>query len=161
MLMVAAVSVLLALAFDRGATSGELRLGSVVFGIGMGFANTALIIAVQTSVGFSQRGVATASTMFFRNIGGTVGVGVMGVVLARALLASETARSAGGAELVARILGPERRSVDPAVLHAISGDLAAGLGRVLWIIAGLGLVAAIASVFFPAVSTADATPSKR
>jgi EmrB/QacA subfamily drug resistance transporter len=161
MVLVAVVSVLIALAFGRGATSGELRLGSVGFGIGMGFANTALIIAVQTSVGFSQRGVATASTMFFRNIGGTVGVGVMGVVLAKALLASETARAAGGAELVARILGPERRSVDGAVLRAISADLATGLARVLWIIAGLSIVAAIAAVFFPRVSAADATPSKR
>ena len=161
MVMVAVVSVLIALAFGRGATSGEIRLGSVAFGIGMGFANTALLIAVQTSVGFSQRGVATASTMFFRNIGGTLGVGIMGVVLARALLASETARAAGGAELVARILGTERRSVDPTVLHAISGDLAIGLARVLWIVAGLAIVAGIAAVFFPAVTAADAAPSKR
>lgn len=161
MVLVAIASVILAFAFARGATSGELRLGSIAFGIGMGFANTALVIAVQSSVGFSQRGVATASTMFFRNMGGTIGVGVMGVVLARALLASDTARAAGGATLVARILGPERRSVDPAILRAISGDLALGLSRVMWIIAGLALVAAIAAVFFPAVSTADATPSKR
>jgi hypothetical protein len=161
MLMVAVASVLLALAFGRGATSGELRLGAVAFGIGMGFANTTLVIAVQTSVGFSQRGVATASTMFFRNIGGTVAIGVMGVVLARALLANEGARATGGAELVARILGPERQSVDPAVLRAVSGDLGLGLARVLWIVAGLALVGAVAAVFFPAVSTEDATPSKR
>lgn len=161
MLVVAVVGILLAIAFGRGATSGELRLGSVAFGVGMGFANTALIIAVQTSVGFSQRGVATASTMFFRNIGGTVAVGVMGVALARALLARDAARAAGGAELVARILGPDRKTVDPAVLRASSGDLALGLAQVLWIVAGLCIVAALAAAFFPAVSAADATPSKR
>jgi EmrB/QacA subfamily drug resistance transporter len=154
-------SIVLAFAFARGASSGELRLGSIAFGIGMGLANTALVIAVQTSVGFSQRGVATASTMFFRNIGGTVGVGVMGVVLARALLSGETARNAGGAALVARILGPERKSVDPTILRAISSDLAIGLSRVLWIVAGLSVVAAVAAAFFPPVSAADATPSKR
>jgi MFS family permease len=161
MVVVALAAVLIAIALGHGATSTELRLGSVAFGVGMGFANTALIIAVQTSVGFSQRGVATASTMFFRNIGGTVAVGVMGVVLARALLASEAAKAAGGPALVARILGPDRKTVDPAILHAISGDLALGLANVLWIVAALATCAALAAVFFPVVSTQDATPSKR
>ncbi len=158
---VAVSSVLLALLLARGASQGQLRLLSAAFGIGMGFANTALIIAVQTSVGFSQRGVATASTMFFRNIGGTVAVGVMGVVLARTLLASEAARAAGGAELVARILGPDRKSIDPGVLRALSGDLASGVAHVMWIVAGLGVAAAIAAALFPAVAASDAAHSKR
>jgi hypothetical protein len=158
---IAVASVLLALAFGRGTTPGQLRLMSAAFGIGMGFANTALIIAVQTTVGFSQRGVATASTMFSRNIGGTVAVGVMGVVLGRTLLASETARASGGAELVARILGPDRKNVDPGVLRTLSGDLAQGLAHVMWIVAGLGVAAMIAAMMFPAVEAKDAPASKR
>ncbi len=158
---IAIASVLLALAFGRGTTPGQLRLMSAAFGIGMGFANTALIIAVQTTVGFSQRGVATASTMFSRNIGGTVAVGVMGVVLGRTLLASETARASGGAELVARILGPDRKNVDPGVLRTLSGDLAQGLAHVMWIVAGLGVAAMIAAMMFPAVEAKDAPASKR
>jgi EmrB/QacA subfamily drug resistance transporter len=85
--LVAASSVWLTFAMAHGASAGTVRIGSALLGLGMGFANTPLVIAVQTSVSFSQRGVATASTMFFRNIGGTVAVGVMGVILARALLA--------------------------------------------------------------------------
>ena len=118
----------------------------------MGLGNTPLVIAVQSSVTFSQRGVATASTMFFRNIGGTVAVGAMGVVLAHALLAGAS-REAGGADLVARILGPDRRNVEPHVLASISGDLARGLGSVMWLVAGLAGCAALVAWLFPHVPT--------
>jgi EmrB/QacA subfamily drug resistance transporter len=152
--LVAAASVWLTLAMTNGASAGTLRLGSALFGVGMGLSNTPLVIAVQTSVGFSQRGVATASTMFFRNIGGTVAVGVMGVVLARALLAS-AAREAGGADLVARILGPGRRSVEASLLAAISGDLSLGLSRVMWIVTALAIAGALVAWAFPHVATQD------
>ena len=149
MVVVALATIGLAFVITRGATSFELRAASAVFGIGMGLANTAQVIAVQTSVAFNQRGVATASTMFFRSIGGTIGVGVMGVVLARALMANVVTREAGGPELVARILGPERKTIAPSVLDAISGDLQRGLAHVTWICVGLGVLAIAAAWLFP------------
>ncbi|HSO33113.1 MAG TPA: MDR family MFS transporter [Labilithrix sp.] len=152
--LVAFAAIMLAVMMSRGATPMQLRVLAAFFGIGMGIANTPLVIAVQTSVGFSQRGVATASTMFFRNIGGTLGVGVMGVALAHALLAG-SARE-GGASLVARILGPERRSVDGAVLASIAGDLTVGLTHVMWIIAAMASVCAAVAWLFPTVATSDA-----
>ncbi len=157
----AAAALWLALAASGGASATMLRVAAALFGVGMGLANTPLVIAVQSSVTFSQRGVATASTMFFRNIGGTVAVGAMGVVLARALLAG-AAREAGGATLVARILGPDRRSVDPQVLASISSDLATGLGAVMWIVAGLACGAALVAWLFPHVpSTSVPSPPPR
>ncbi|MEA2749632.1 MAG: hypothetical protein QOI41_3775 [Myxococcales bacterium] len=158
--LVAASSVWLAFATTYGASANTLRVASAFFGLGMGFANTPLVIAVQTSVGFSQRGVATASTMFFRNIGGTVAVGVMGVVLARALLAGP-ARETGGADLVARILGPDRRNVEPAVLASISGDLSHGLARVMAIVSALAIGAALVAWLFPHVSRDGDTTAQR
>jgi EmrB/QacA subfamily drug resistance transporter len=140
----------------------ELRIVSAVFGVGMGLGNTALVIAVQTSVGFSQRGVATASTVFFRNIGGTVGVGVMGVVLAGVLRARTPPGHEDGAELVARILGPERHDVAPEILRGIATDLASGVHEVTRIIAGLAVLAALVAWVFPAVSTRVVpSPAKR
>lgn len=151
---VAAGALVMTLLMGSGASRMALVAASALFGIGMGIANTPLVIAVQTSVGYSQRGVATASTMFFRNIGGTVAVGVMGVVLARALLAG-AAREAGGAELVARILGPERHDVDTTVLASIAGDLARGLAGVMWIVTALGVGAALVAWLFPHVATSS------
>ncbi|MDB4941492.1 MAG: drug resistance transporter, EmrB/QacA family [Labilithrix sp.] len=149
-LMVAASSVLMAALLAHHASAMQLRLVAVLFGIGMGLSNSPLIIGVQTAVTFAERGVATASTMFFRNIGGTLAVGVMGVVLASALT-SGAARNVGGASLVAKILGPERRSLDPSVLASISGDLELGVGRVMWIVAGLAVAAAATGFLFPRV----------
>lgn len=149
MFVVAATSLWLALRLHDHATLTEARVAAALFGIGMGFANTSAVIAVQTSVGFSQRGVATASTMFSRNIGGTVAVGVLGVVLARRILASPIAREGGGAGLVGRILGPDRRNVDPALLRSIAGDLAGGLAQVGTGIALLAVGAALAALTFP------------
>jgi EmrB/QacA subfamily drug resistance transporter len=144
----AIATVALVLVVRGGGSAVQLGVASAAFGVGMGIANTPLVIAVQTSVSFSQRGVATASTMFFRNIGGTVAVGAMGVVLATTLLAG-AAHESGGAELVARILGPERRHVDTAVLTAISHDLSRGLDRVMWMIAALSIAAAAIGWLFP------------
>jgi EmrB/QacA subfamily drug resistance transporter len=158
--LVAASAAWLTIAMTHGASATTLRVGSAILGLGMGFSNTPLVIAVQTSVGFSQRGVATASTMFFRNIGGTVAVGVMGVLLARALLAG-AAREAGGGALVARILGPDRRNVDPSLLASISGDLAVGVAHVMMLVTALGCAAAVVAWLFPHVPTKDpaATPA--
>ncbi len=53
----------------------------LLIGAGLGFASIAFTLAVQNAVPWNLRGVATASTQFFRTIGGTVGVAVMGTIL--------------------------------------------------------------------------------
>jgi EmrB/QacA subfamily drug resistance transporter len=56
-------------------------LGSLVMGFGMGFFNTAAIIIVQDSVGWQERGAATASFVFARNLGSTLGAAALGGLL--------------------------------------------------------------------------------
>ncbi len=149
--ILALASVALALVVDATGSTTALRIATAAFGFGMGTANTALLISVQTSVAFEQRGVATASTMFFRSIGGTLGVGVMGVVLARTLMANRVAQGADGPDLVARILGPDRKSVAPAILGALAQDLQLGLARVTWICVALAAAAFAVGWLFPRV----------
>src|SRR5256886_4633314 len=128
---------------------------SAFFGIGLGLANTALLIAVQTSVEWRQRGVATASTMFARTIGGTLAVGVLGGVLSAAVLRDGTV-PAGAAD---RLLGPEHGAgLDPAVVSSLSVSLQSGLGTVFWAIAGISVAAAITSLFFPRIPIGKAAP---
>jgi EmrB/QacA subfamily drug resistance transporter len=55
--------------------------GSLVMGFGMGFFNTAAIIIVQDSVGWDERGAATASFVFARNLGSTLGAAALGGLL--------------------------------------------------------------------------------
>ena len=56
-------------------------LGSLVMGFGMGFFNTAAIVIVQDSVGWSERGSATAAFVFARNLGSTLGAAALGGLL--------------------------------------------------------------------------------
>lgn len=128
-----------------------LQVITGVFGVGMGLSNTALVIAVQTSVGWEQRGIATASTMFFRTIGGALAVSGMGGVL-NAVLAETPGVSH---ELASRVLSAEgMRGIDPALLARVSGALDRGIGIIFWLIAASAAAAFLASLWFPKVPLA-------
>ena len=115
-------------------------------GTGMGLANTALLIAVQESATWEERGVATASTMFFRTIGGAVAVGALGAVLAAGMGDSVPS------EVVHAVLGPEHgRGVDPALLSQVSGLLAGSLREVFDAVAVVSVGALGVALAFPAL----------
>ncbi|MGH8801874.1 MAG: MDR family MFS transporter, partial [Casimicrobiaceae bacterium] len=59
--------------------------GSFVVGFGMGLLNTTFIILIQGSVPWAKRGGATASNVFARMLGGTLGAAILGAVLNAAL----------------------------------------------------------------------------
>jgi EmrB/QacA subfamily drug resistance transporter len=136
-----------------GASLHLVQAATAAYGAGLGFANTSLLIAVQTSVGWRQRGVATASTMFARTIGGTLAVGALGAVLAAALLKD----SSIPAEAADQLLGPAHGAgLVPSVLRALTASLQSGLGAVFWVIAGIALLAAVIGFAFPYLPTTDA-----
>ncbi len=66
-------------------------LGSLVMGFGMGVNSISLLVLVQEAVDARQRGTATASNLFSRNLGSTLGATVLGAVLNHGL-----ARATGG-----------------------------------------------------------------
>jgi EmrB/QacA subfamily drug resistance transporter len=59
--------------------------GSLIMGFGMGLLNISALILTQDSVDASERGSATASNVFSRNLGSTLGAAVLGAVLAYGL----------------------------------------------------------------------------
>jgi EmrB/QacA subfamily drug resistance transporter len=137
------------------ASLSALRATIFFFGVGMGFANTALIIAVQQSVDFGERGVATASTIFFRNVGGAVAAGGLGVVLAHAIGPDVPP------DVLSKLLGPERDSgLAAAQVHAFSEALARGMLPIFVASAVIGVCVALAGWVFPEVSL-ERTPSIR
>lgn len=62
------------------ATRGRAILYIVVLGVGMGLVMPTVTLAVQSAFSSKQRGVATAAAQFFRSIGGTLGMSILGVV---------------------------------------------------------------------------------
>jgi EmrB/QacA subfamily drug resistance transporter len=57
-------------------------VGAVCFivGLGMGWTAAPTLIAAQTTVGWSERGVVTAANMFCRSVGSAVGVALFGAI---------------------------------------------------------------------------------
>ncbi len=132
---------------------------ALTLGLGMGLATTAILIAVQDSVEYERRGVTTALIQFASNMGGALGVALLGVAL-NTSLNHQTARLASmEAQYAAQIasfngandlLDPARRI---ALNHDLLGGLQGALGNALQvvyigvlIVAGLHLCAAL---FFP------------
>lgn len=52
----------------------------IILGVGMGLVMPMITIAVQSAFSAERRGVATAAAQFFRSIGGTLGITVLGVM---------------------------------------------------------------------------------
>lgn len=67
-------------------------LGSLIMGLGMGLLSVSSLVLIQEIVDGSQRGSGTASNIFSRNLGSTLGATVLGAVLNHGL-----ARATGGA----------------------------------------------------------------
>ncbi len=57
----------------------------VVFGVGLGLGMPVFSLATQNAVPHKELGVVTASTQLFRNLGGTIGIAVMGTVMSNSL----------------------------------------------------------------------------
>lgn len=139
-------ALLLALLLRPGVDLWVPRVLTFIYGLGLGFANTPLIIAVQSCVPWERRGIATASTMFSRTIGGTLSVGILGGVLAAALSGSGAPAGA-----VDRLLGPGGDLLPPAVVRGISGALQSGIERIFWAVAAIAFAGFAVSLFFPAL----------
>jgi EmrB/QacA subfamily drug resistance transporter len=139
----------LSLLLRPGAELWAIRFTMFFYGLGLGFANTPLIIAVQSSVPWKRRGVATASTMFSRTIGGTLAVGILGGILAAALAAS-----GAPSEAADQLLGPERAFLPQALVRSLSGALQGGMDSIFQTVAVIAFAAVAASFLFPAVPIA-------
>lgn len=103
-------------------------VAALVFGSGMGLSSTAFIIAAQNAVGWSERGIATASITFSRTIGGAIGVAALGTVLS-AQMASQLAQL-GVASRDPNVLlnAATRAQLPPSALAAMQRALAGALG---------------------------------
>jgi MFS family permease len=153
-IVVTASAVVLWWMLRPGASVWALRIAMTGLGAGLGLANTALLIAVQDSVDWSQRGVATATTMFSRSIGSAIAVGGLG-----ALLAAAIGPSASSAE-VERLLNPRiTGGLDAAAVERLAGGLEHGLANVFLVVAVLAGVGLIVGMMFPRSKLRTAAPS--
>ncbi len=122
-------------------------LGAAIVGFGMGLITTPVLVSIQTVVAWQQRGQATGLVQFSRTIGGAVGTGLMGAILASAVGPAASA-----------ILDPVGRDQLPAATVAGARDsLAAGLGWIFVIMLVTSALAWLLAIrFMPAVRVGEA-----
>ncbi len=119
------------------------QIAMFVFGMGLGFSNTALLVAVQTVVPWRERGVVTATTMFFRTIGGALAIGAMGSYL--------TASVGPHADEIQRLLAAAAAHGSARLGADALGPLRAALQAIFWMFAGLSALAVLVGLRFPYV----------
>jgi EmrB/QacA subfamily drug resistance transporter len=110
-----------------------------LMGSGMGLAMPAFLIAVQNTVRRDMLGTATSTVTFSRNIGGTLGVSVMGAILANRVASNLLAAGIDPAsvELSALLAG------EGAVVSGAAPEAAAAIGAAIGSVFVAALIAAI------------------
>ena len=142
----------LVIALFAGSGPVAAGAGSFLVGIGLGLLNTTSIVAIQSSVGWRQRGVATASSLLMRILGNAFGAALFGGILnlgMRRYLAREGLGDTVGMDAVQGLMadtGPRPGdALAPDVLALLRDGLSASLHVVFWGVAAAGVLTLLAA----------------
>ncbi|MFJ3936037.1 MFS transporter [Streptomyces parvus] len=138
-----------------------VSLGMLGVGVGVGMSMQNLVLVLQNTVPLSEIGAASGAITFFRSLGGTMGVSVLGAVLAHqvstkitdglAKLGIDPAASgsgSGGSTLNVAAMPPQVQDV----VRAAYGD---ATGHIFLIAAGIAVIGVIASLFLTPTKLRD------
>jgi EmrB/QacA subfamily drug resistance transporter len=135
------------IALEAGSSAWLAIAGSALLGIGFGYVNLVFTVATQSAVGWSQRGAATASNIFTRQLGQAIGTSAFGAVFNVGLYA----RVPNAGDIVTRMMEPAARiKLAPDAVVAYAAAIAASL-HTIYLILGVFALAIVALMFgFPA-----------
>jgi EmrB/QacA subfamily drug resistance transporter len=105
---------MLLMAFMTNVTVAVIAM--IIFGIGLGISMPVFTLTVQNAVLPSQLGVATATATLFRNLGGTIGIAVMGTIM-NATLSSKLEAAVKAGE------GPDLSKLEPEQAEQLASFL--------------------------------------
>ncbi|HET7129733.1 MAG TPA: MDR family MFS transporter [Gaiellaceae bacterium] len=129
--VVLTAAMLLLWRMDASTTNGEAARNMVLAGIGIGSMMQVFVLSVQNAVPRARIGAATALTQFGRQMGATLGVTIMGVIVNHGLPAGVAAGGEGSA--VHRLSPALRRGLAEAIHPAFL--VAACIAAAVWVIA--------------------------
>jgi MFS family permease len=128
---------------------------SLIMGFGMGCLSTAGMVIVQNAVGWAERGAATASQMFTRSLGSTVGAALLGGVLNISLAArGSTVKS----DQIRDLLDKAGR---PGGMETVRAALDQALHITFWGVFVLALLTFLVSLLAPTVRIGGPEDSER
>lgn len=88
-------------------------IATIIFGFGMGMGMPVFGLTVQNAVSPKDLGVATASSQLFRNLGGTIGIAVMGTIMSSSLASHITEKTTALPQV-------DTSTMDPKVVEGLA-----------------------------------------
>lgn len=104
----------------------DLTLAMTVVGMGLGMSMQTYTLVVQNAVDRTELGVATAAVQFFRNVGSTIGIAVLGSIMSSAMVPKIQEHLPAGAKGMGGAMGADSgvgSALDPAKLESLPGPI--------------------------------------
>jgi EmrB/QacA subfamily drug resistance transporter len=133
------------LVLHPGSPTALAGAGSLIMGFGMGLLSVGCLVLIQEIVDWSQRGSATASNLFARNLGSTLGATVLGAILNWGLVRGGIAEAVTSDRLRQVLEQPAGSATADAALETALGG-ALHLTFVAMLVLSLAIVAVTAMV---------------
>jgi EmrB/QacA subfamily drug resistance transporter len=108
---VATAGMVLLSRLDLHSNTTYTSLAMVVLGLGLGMVMQVLVLAVQNAVDYRNMGVATAGSLLFRQVGGSIGIAAFGAIFSNRLRGELASRLPPGVH--------PPKTVSPAVIRAL------------------------------------------
>ena len=145
---------LLAIAQITGSTPYLwLVIPMILMGFGAASIFTSTSIASQNAVEFHDLGVATATVMFFRSLGGSFGLAIFGTLLNSTIRSEIPARIGVAPDEAANLIRSPKEIAALADIprQAVVDSVALGVSRIFWLCAILMMLAIVVAVALPEI----------
>ncbi|MET8574175.1 MDR family MFS transporter [Streptomyces sp. NPDC005012] len=145
---------------DHTTSMWYVFVGMFLIGVGVGMSMQNLVLVLQNTVPLSELGAASASITFFRSLGGTIGVSVLGAILANSVATriadglrkmgvdtSGGGAAAGGNLDIASMPAPVQE-----IVRAAYGE---ATGQIFLVAAAVAVVGVVATFFLTSTKLRD------
>ncbi|WP_404452441.1 MDR family MFS transporter [Virgibacillus necropolis] len=126
--------------------------GSFFIGVGMGLTSTSFIVAIQSTVSWERRGIATAANMFMRSLGSAIGAALLGGLLnsqIKAYILSEGLENKVSVDTANQLLTPKQEGLSEQVKSVLQDGLTSGLHYVYTGLLILAIITLVLITFLP------------
>ena len=124
---VATLGMVLLSRLDIHSTTTYTSLAMVVLGLGLGAVMQVLVLAVQNAVDYRNMGVATAGSILFRQVGGSIGIAAFGAIFSNRLHGELASRLPPGVNAPKTVSPSVIKALPPAAHTAYVDAVAAAL----------------------------------
>ena len=129
-LVICAIGVSLLLGMGANTDNVTLVRNMIIIGLGLGFVLPVYTVAVQNALPYNRLGVVTSSVQFSRSIGSTIGISVLGAIVANVFATSFASAQSPALRRVLATAAAQKHAIptDPQVLvdPAVQQQILAG-----------------------------------